>query len=258
MPRTTIKDSSALTQYSGELIAHQTIFDVDKHYLGTMCRRSHDLLGTGRSARYRSTDGCVACLVESGALARLEATRERLSLIKAVPVGMKRCPRCESIKSIDCFCRNRSSKDGRGTYCGECQRSMSQIHRDANRELYRLRSEVARKKKSWVENLIRGSKSSAKARGLLHEINNEDLIHLWDEQGGKCYWLGLKLGDETLPNRHPLKPSLDRLDTAKGYIKGNVVISSTFANLGRSNTPPDVFFSFVESMRNNFITMAGV
>lgn len=35
---------------------------------------------------------------------------------------------------------------------------------------------------------------------------------------------------------YPFKPSLDRLDINKGYIKDNVVLTSLFANLGRKTT----------------------
>jgi hypothetical protein len=74
-----------------------------------------------------------------------------------------------------------------------------------------------------------------------HSITHQDVIDAYDMQGGKCYWFGVDLRPDLKGIRHPLAPSLDRLDPTAGYVKGNVVISSYFANMGRGPCPAEEF-----------------
>lgn len=57
----------------------------------------------------------------------------------AVPDGFKFCRRCERVKSVDEWHRNRSSRDGLTVYCKECRAELSRI--DHLRRQYGLASE---------------------------------------------------------------------------------------------------------------------
>lgn len=63
---------------------------------------------------------------------------------------------------------------------------------------------------------------------------------LWASQQGKCGMTGVpldlpqKMADWTRLSGVPTKPSLDRIDGLKGYVKGNVRYVSVMANLARS------------------------
>lgn len=46
------------------------------------------------------------------------------------------------------------------------------------------------------------------------------------------------------------KPSLDRIDRLKGYVKGNVVLSCYAANIGRNETPVDIWVDFLDVLFN--------
>jgi hypothetical protein len=54
--------------------------------------------------------------------------------------------------------------------------------------------------------------------------------------------------------RDPQRPSLDRLDCAKGYTQDNVVLASQFANMGRSSISVERMSDFVSSLAD---TLAG-
>lgn len=73
--------------------------------------------------------------------------------------------------------------------------------------------------------MLSDSKSRAKLRGLEHNIGLDDIMI-----PEKCPVLGIRLwrmkGERT---NHT--PSLDRIDSSKGYIKGNIVVVSWRANL---------------------------
>jgi hypothetical protein len=147
------------------------------------------------------------------------------------------------------FNKNRSSSSGRSTYCKACTAVRKRGYRLKDYEVTLASERTSRGKRHWSVNLLKSSKSGAIQRNLEHAITLEDILQLYESQDGLCYWLGVQLGDETLPNRHPLKPSLDRLDSSKGYIVGNVVLSCTFANLGKSDNSPETTKDFIELLK---------
>lgn len=77
------------------------------------------------------------------------------------------------------------------------------------------------------------SKSRAKKKGFEHNITIDDIqipdkcpllgIPLFAGQGGVC----------------PNSPTLDRIDSSKGYVKGNVWVISYKANTIKSNATPE-------------------
>ena len=74
------------------------------------------------------------------------------------------------------------------------------------------------------------------------KIDENYLMKLFKEQLERCYWLGTKINvSDVLIPHHPLAPSIDRLNNDVGYVPGNVVITTRFANRGRCNVE-DTFF----------------
>ena len=66
------------------------------------------------------------------------------------------------------------------------------------------------------------------------DITLDDLKEQWVKQNGKCYWLNIDMSLEDLAiSRSPFAPSVDRLDSSRGYHKDNIVLTTRFANLGR-------------------------
>ena len=64
---------------------------------------------------------------------------------------------------------------------------------------------------------MRGLHGSAVKRGLEFNVSSRYLYDIWQQQGGKCAYTGLDL--ELVGNR---QASVDRIDSSKGYIEGNV------------------------------------
>ena len=66
------------------------------------------------------------------------------------------------------------------------------------------------------------------------DINIDYLKKLWEDQDGKCFWLGIDMSlEDLLVSYSPFAPSVDRLDSKKGYLFDNVVLTTRFANKGR-------------------------
>lgn len=94
--------------------------------------------------------------------------------------------------------------------------------------------------------------SSAKKRArefdVPCDISPDSLRELWKAQGGMCYWTGLDLSFDYEADRHPLKPSIDRLVPSDGYTVGNVVWASNFANRARSDCPAGEFWEIMTKL----------
>ena len=84
-----------------------------------------------------------------------------------------------------------------------------------------------------LSTMVSGSKRRAREKGLDHNI---DLTYLRSIASSHCPYLGIELRWEVQNGLGvqskvcPNSPSLDRVDSSKGYVKGNVVIVSHRAN----------------------------
>lgn len=63
-------------------------------------------------------------------------------------------------------------------------------------------------------------------------VSGKYLFELHKNQGEKCFYTGLKYNFETTLD-DPLKITIDRIDSKKGYIAGNVVLSCWFVNTAK-------------------------
>lgn len=77
---------------------------------------------------------------------------------------------------------------------------------------------------------------------------------LFEKQNGKCYWFGIDMIPSGVQH-HPLKPSLDRIDNTRGYLRDNVVLTCQFANLGRGRLSAEVFKDFVTYLRETIVNI---
>jgi hypothetical protein len=84
------------------------------------------------------------------------------------------------------------------------------------------------------------------------DITLEDLKEQWSKQEGKCYWLNIDMSlEDLLISRSPFAPSVDRLDSSRGYHKDNIVLTTRFANLGRGAYDRDDFKPRLDTLLGN-------
>jgi hypothetical protein len=194
-----------------------------------------------------------------------------------------RCNRCGQDKPEDCFTK-RNSKRGFLSACKRCVADAAARLRAANPErsrqlqrdwyaknpekmreaskAWRLANpdkvrDIQRKNNrvtAWHTTLVaqckrRGQDKSRKQKEFAPcDFDGDYLLLLWERQAGRCYWLDIPMVP-SIAHRDPQRPSLDRLDPSIGYVKGNVVLTCQFANLGRSTTSVARTTEFLESLR---------
>lgn len=159
----------------------------------------------------------------------------------------KICHRCQTEKPLDDFYNQANAKDGRDGYCKACRKEYNVAYRSGrlDEEAARRRDGRRRKKEGrppktktplyrHAARILRNTRSNVRAkqqRGeeIACEVTHGDIEALWEAQRGMDYYTGLPmlLGDE---QRGHDSPSLDRIDSAEGYVAGNICLCCWWIN----------------------------
>ncbi len=94
-----------------------------------------------------------------------------------------------------------------------------------------------------LQAILNRTRRSARARKLATDIDLEFLRSLWEAQQGYCAVSGLAFTDESHREafvKTPFAPSLDRIDSSRGYLKGNVRFVCMAANFALNQWGDDV------------------
>lgn len=146
----------------------------------------------------------------------------------------KRCVRCEVTKALEAFSRWSYSRDGRASRCRECMKAHRADPTYRERENAQWRERLADPERR-IRRLATDARLRAKARGLPFDEDLSDLlpppIH--------CPVLDIPLSYATGQGQRWNAPSIDRIDPAQGYLKGNRIVVSVLANQIKSTATPD-------------------
>lgn len=172
------------------------------------------------------------------------------------------------MKTIELVCQNcqktferalksdtyRRQKKGMKTFCG---RSCSTSYRNKHmpRSFYqknsdRMRTLSGNRRDEFSP--FRGFISKCQSRGWVWNVDIEYLKRLWESQDGKCPYTGFQmtLPETTCRSHSSLKQaSLDRIDSSKGYIKGNVEFVCLFINLAKNKHSREELMGFINELR---------
>lgn len=94
-------------------------------------------------------------------------------------------------------------------------------------------------------------KYSAIKRGLEFSISIEYTWNLYVKQDGKCFYTKKELDLKTR-NSGPMTASLDRIDSSKGYVEGNVVWVHKDVNIMKNQYSHNYFISLCQLIVANF------
>ena len=115
---------------------------------------------------------------------------------------------------------------------------------------YNQRPEVKERRKNW-NNSKRGRFVKLKSRSKKHKLEfnlTEEYLESIYPEDDMCPLLNIQLNWDSDP-KHPSKPSLDRIDNNKGYIKGNVQWVSWRANNLMKDATPDELFILAQNYK---------
>ena len=96
---------------------------------------------------------------------------------------------------------------------------------------------------------------NAKRRGRDFEITLDDLKEQWEKQRGVCPYTGWQLKNmPTIGTKLPKTPdraSLDRIDSSKGYVKGNIQFVCYMAQCAKNEFEESELAKFCEAVVAN-------
>lgn len=118
---------------------------------------------------------------------------------------------------------------------------MRQAYRD-NPEKF-LERDAKWRERNPAKRLIFSTRSSAKKKGLEHTIDVDDLILT-----EICPYTKIRIDYTAGNGKTMLKPSVDRIDPSKGYIKGNVEVISSLANTMKSKADIEMLQNFAKEI----------
>lgn len=151
------------------------------------------------------------------------------------------CSGCKTDKPIESFSKNRAMKSGRANWCKDCHRALY------TSEEY-LARRIARRDASIERSMLIEVRARAKKRGLAFDLELADIVI-----PSRCPVLGLTLER----HRGALKnntPTMDRINPAHGYVKGNIAIISWRANRLKSDCgDPAIFEAIAAYMRRHCV-----
>lgn len=138
-------------------------------------------------------------------------------MLPVIP-NMKKCSKCQQIKHIADFSRNKSRPTGYDYVCKTCK------------------SKEARSAYSGPKALIKNARNRAKKKGFAFNLDEEFIQELREQQSDLCALSGIPLNwDYSGPSQGQRicpedRASIDRIDSLGGYTKDNVQLVTDAAN----------------------------
>lgn len=155
---------------------------------------------------------------------------------------LKRCYRCKNLKDISLFHRDKNCKDGHSYECKECRHISSSLR---NRTIEGKEKDRNRKIKHKEKRLWYGAKTRAKEFHLDFDITPNDIVI-----PDICPVLGIPIIRDAR-GRSDGSPTIDRIDSTRGYTKDNICVISNKANTIKNNGTIEDHLKIIEYMRNH-------
>ncbi len=154
---------------------------------------------------------------------------------------MKTCTNCNETKPPELFSACRKNPDGKQYHCKACNAAAHREYVDANPGCEARYQEARREGARLLANLgdwdkyarlrLAAMRKRAQKRGIDFELKPEDIVPLYE---AGCALTGYQFSN-LAKDRSPLSPSIDRIDSSKGYVRGNIRAVCYALNIGMND-----------------------
>ena len=144
----------------------------------------------------------------------------------------KTCATCQREQAVGAFDKN-------GRICGSCKQHNNEAR-------------ISNTYRSYLNNLFNQSKRSNKvSRQLEWRITVDDLVKLWEEQGGRCAISGVFLTHhKDGSGTKEWNVSIDRIVNTRGYLPENIQLVCYRANMLKAGLSEDMFYWWVKTIND--------
>lgn len=134
-------------------------------------------------------------------------------------------------------------------YCEHCGDTNPENFGTAKNICKKCYADLTRTNYDLADRLYSRSSKRARSAKLKFDLTKEYIEEILQKQNYKCYYTGIPFGDNF--NNKDNYPTIDRIDSTKGYIKGNICICTYIVNGMKSNLAIDQFKDIVTKIYNN-------
>lgn len=89
--------------------------------------------------------------------------------------------------------------------------------------------------------LLRQTKKRALRRGMDFDLTLSHIRRLWAKSDGRCSMTGIRFASTPNVSRRPFYPSIDRIDSSRGYLRPNVRLVCIAVNMALFSWGTSVF-----------------
>lgn len=140
--------------------------------------------------------------------------------------------------------------------CGRpCKRSASDLRKSVSGKVFctrecwasyqRTKQEAATGLPDWARSVFASAKKRAAKKGMVFSLTDHEMKVMVAESKGRCALSGIAFDTQQSDRknqRRPYFPSMDRIDSTKGYEIGNVRLVCVAINLAMNSWGEDVLF----------------
>ena len=214
------------------------------HLVKYPCCGIEKWMSTSTLAKYNGKPICRDCSFKR----RWEEHKRLLPILSAQKKDLKGNPvtHCK-----DCGTEFNKENVHKNTYqigkknfhrCEDCRAAKKRQYRNKEKDAARAKQS---RETDWHKWLLRGAKRKRVKQQV--SIDLDWILAQFERQDRKCYWTGVELQITNI-NQHPLKPSLDRLNTKGDYSPENTVIAALAVNIGRNENSAEDFAKFLQEI----------
>jgi hypothetical protein len=155
----------------------------------------------------------------------------------------KRCYKCQEVRPIEAFWRNKAKADGRYEACAEC---IKQYHQDKHRQ-YDEQKRKGDPLGRWAQKTVYRTRKRAREKGFDFDLDKDFILSIAPTH---CPVFGHKLVYDSSDPNLPCVASIDRTDSSKGYTKENVKIICRHANVVKSDLSKDELIKVIKWLQD--------
>jgi hypothetical protein len=164
------------------------------------------------------------------------------------------CDHCGNLEKKPTSEYNRNIKLNRKNFCSRsCSFTYGKkVGKIKPKPTYNISEHSGNKKDSYTP--FRYTFRCAQKRWKDFDLTLNDLKEQWELQKGICVYskFNLELPKGTKKIHYSIRASLDRIDSSKGYVKGNIQFVSTLINLMKSNISHCETLDFINKLVKNY------